>query len=204
MLSKEKIENINCLVEKLIIENGISKLNISQLCISTSISKKTFYKHFGSKKIFIEKYYLNMLRSAYINVIQIIQERNSFFEKFEKISQLVEKRIPLFNNKAMEELKKFYPDVSLKINYFKSSKIIPLLKLLIVKAQQRKIINDFDPQILINIFFGSISTIYNEQNNFIENQNTDLKFREVFEILLSGILAKKGKSFLKHKLVSIN
>jgi hypothetical protein len=145
-----------------------------------------------------------MLRSAYINVIQIIQERNSFFEKFEKISQLVEKRIPLFNNKAMEELKKFYPDVSLKINYFKSSKIIPLLKLLIVKAQQRKIINDFDPQILINIFFGSISTIYNEQNNFIENQNTDLKFREVFEILLSGILAKKGKSFLKHKLVSIN
>ncbi len=101
-------------------------------------------------------------------------------------------------------MKKFYPDVSLKINYFKSSKIIPLLKLLIVKAQQRKIINDFDPQILINIFFGSISTIYNEQNNFIENQNTDLKFREVFEILLSGILAKKGKSFLKHKLVSIN
>lgn len=204
MLSKEKINEINNLAEKLISENGISNLNISQLCFSASISKKTFYKYLGNKKIFIEKYYLNMLRNAYIDVIQIIQERNSFFDKLEKISQLVEKRVPLFNNKVMTELKNNYPEVSLKINYFKSNKIIPLLTFLITKAQQRKIINDLDPQILINILFGSISTIYYEQNNFIEIQKTDLKFREVFEILLGGILTKKGKSFLKHKLVSIN
>ena len=204
MLPKEKIETINSLVEKLIIADGISNLNISALCASVSTSKKTFYKSFGSKEKFIEKFYLDMLRSAYINVIQIIQEGNSFFDKFEKISQLVEKRIPLFNNKSMEELKKYYPEVSLKINYFKSNKIVPLLTLLIEKAQQRKIINEFDTQLLINIFFSSVSTIYNEKNNFIEYKKTELKFREVFEILLSGILTKKGKSFLNHKLVNIN
>ena len=87
MLSKEKTNEIYLLSEKLIQEKGIAKMNISELCNSASISKKTFYRIFGSKQNFIEKFYLNMLRNAYIEVVSIIQARNSFFDKFENISQ---------------------------------------------------------------------------------------------------------------------
>lgn len=204
MLTKEKINEVYLLSEKSIQENGIVKMNISEICFSASISKKTFYRIFGSKQNFIEKFYLNMLRSAYLEVISIIQERNSFFDKFEKISQIVEKRIPFLNNKTFTEIKSKYPKIAIKISYFKSNKIIPLLTLLIEKAQQRKIINNHDPIIMINVFFGAISSIYNPQFSFIENEKNDVKFKEVFEILLSGILTKKGKSFLKYMLVSTN
>ncbi len=204
MLSKEKTNEIYLLSEKLIQEMGIVKMNISLLCNSASISKKTFYSAFGSKQNFIEKFYLNMLRNAYIEVVSIIQERNSFFDKFEKISHIVEEKIPFFNNKSIEELKSKYPEVVFKINYFKSKKIVPLLTLLIEKAQQRKIINNHRPKIMINVFFGAISSIYNSQFSLIESDKKELKFRDVFEILLSGILTKKGKNFLKYKLVNIN
>ena len=62
MISKEKIEQIYHLTEELIQKKGISKINVSELCTSALISKKTFYKYFGSKQIFIEKFYLEMLR----------------------------------------------------------------------------------------------------------------------------------------------
>jgi AcrR family transcriptional regulator len=204
MLSKEKTNEIYLLSERLIQENGIVKMNISELCSSVSISKKTFYRNFGSKKNFIEKFYMNMLKNAYIEVISIIQAKNSFFDKFENISQIVENRIPFFNNNSFQLLKNKYPEVAVNINYFKNNKIIPLLTLLIEKAQQRKIINDYNPGIMINVFFGAISSIYYSQFSLIKSEKNEIKFREVFEILLRGILTKKGKSFLNQKLVNIN
>lgn len=204
MLSKEKTNEIYLLSEKLIQEKGIAKLNISELCNSASISKKTFYRNFVSKQNFIEKFYLNMLKNAYIEVVSIIQARNSFFDKFENISNIVEKRVPFFNNNSFQLLKSKYPEVAVKINFFKSNKIIPLLTLLIEKAQQRKIINDYNPGVMINVFFGAISSIYNSQFSFTEADKSEIKFNEVFEILLGGILTKKGKNFLNYKLVNIN
>ena len=204
MLSKEKTNEIYLLSERLIQEKGIAKMNISELCNSASISKKTFYRNFGSKQNFIEKFYLNMLRNAYIEVVATIQAKNSFFDKFENISNIVEKRVPFFNNNSFQLLKSKYPEAAAKINYFKSNKIIPLLTLLIEKAQQRKIINDYNPGIMINVFFGAISSIYYSQFSLIKSEKKEIKFREVFEILLGGILTKKGKNFLNHKLVNIN
>ena len=204
MLSKEKTNEIYLLSEKVIQEKGIAKMNISELCNSASISKKTFYRLFGSKQNFIEKFYLNMLRNAYIEVVATIQAKNSFFDKFENISNIVEKRVPFFNNNSFQLLKSKYPEVAVKINYFKSNKIIPLLTLLIEKAQQRKIINDYNPRIMINVFFGAISSIYYSQFSLIDNEKNEVKFSEVFEILLGGILTKKGKNFLNYKLVNIN
>lgn len=187
-----KLETINRIfemAEETILRKGIQGLNISGMCIQLGISKKTFYKNFRNKEEFIERIYLKMLKSTYNEVIYVLQTKRPFIVKFELISNEIEKRIPFFNYKALRELKKKYPNITLKIDYFKNNHIIPLLTLLIKKAQHKNIINNFNPKILINVFLATINSIYINEYHFRGNE---IKVKEVFKLLLIGVLKKKG------------
>ncbi len=197
MKSKEKIKKIYDLAEEHILKEGITRLNISNLCSCLEMSKKTFYKEFQSKEQFIKNLYLKNLSNSYLEVICIIQKKNSFFEKFEGISKIVERGLPLFNNNAILELYGKYPQIVSQINSFKEQRIIPMFVLLIKKAQEHKIINNFEPRIIFDIFYLTISSIQATENKQIVTQR-NIGFNDVFNILLKGVLTRKGKNFINY------
>lgn len=201
MLKKEKINIIYSKTEILILNEGIRRFNITNLCKEIMLSKKTFYKEFNSKELFLEKFYMNMMRKSYMQIIEIIQKNDSFFEKFNNISNIVQSRLPFFNNFSLDELVIKYPIIGQKIYQFKDTKILPLLTLLIKDAQKHNIVNNFEPKMMLQVFFAATSFIYKDRKSELDEK---VNFKNIFEILLKGILTKRGKNFLNHKLVSIN
>lgn len=62
MFTKNKLNTIYNYAEKIIMNEGIRKLNISDMCTNLGISKKTFYLEFESKENFIRKFYFKKIK----------------------------------------------------------------------------------------------------------------------------------------------
>ena len=203
MVNQEKKNLIFFNAEENIKKYGLKYFRITQLCIDIHISKRTFYKIFCSKEELIKELYLNMLIGSYEDVIFILQAKTSFINKIEDISNIIEKRFYLFNNDSMDDLENSYPSVFLEVSSFRNERIKPLLILLIKKAQKHKIINDFEPELLIDLFFVSITSIFTEKLRNMENGNNQYQFRDIFNLILNGLLSKRGKSSLNYKLTKL-
>jgi AcrR family transcriptional regulator len=201
MLRQEKRNLILATAEKNIKIYGLSYFRISQLCTDIHISKRTFYKIFDSKEEFLKELYLNMLITSYEAVVFILQAKTSFIKKIEDISKIIEARFKLFNNDTMAELKKLYPSIYLEVEFFQNERIKPLFMLLIKKAQKHKIINDFEPKFLITLFFEIITSMFTENLRNVSNGKNSYCFRDVFDLVLNGLLTKKGKSILNYNLL---
>ncbi|MBK7105967.1 MAG: TetR/AcrR family transcriptional regulator [Ignavibacteriae bacterium] len=195
MQFKERENIIFNLVEVQILRNGITSLNISELCKDIGMSKKTFYKYYSNKEKFLSKFFLELLKKSYLDIILITQKKDSFFEKFEKIMQIVQTNSPFFNQNILSELKVKYPEVLKQINNFKQIKIFPLFTFLIKNAQKHNIINKFEPKTMLHLFFSIISS-NSIINTKIVNEKGKNEFTEIFQILLKGVLTKKAKNFL--------
>jgi hypothetical protein len=180
----------------------LRKINISEMCKNFGISKKTFYKEFESKENFIRKFYFKKLSEAYISLVSTIQKQDTFAEKIINISQVIENSIPIFNSNKLNEVAEIYPKVFERLINFKNNRVVPLFNLMISSAQKHNIINNYNSSIMLQVFFSVISSIHDSKRTLSIGEN--IKFNDVFQILLNGILTKKGKSFLSNKLVNIN
>ncbi|MBI1931275.1 MAG: TetR/AcrR family transcriptional regulator [Ignavibacteriales bacterium] len=195
MIAKDKKYKLYAQTGEIILSKGINRFNISYLCKNTSISKKTFYKDFSSKQDFLAKFYLDLLHKSYYEIISTIQNNNTFFEKFENIAKIVQKRSVYFNVNILSVIEEKFPEVLVQINNFKQNRILPLFTLLIENAQKHNMINNFDPKTILNLFFSIISS-HSIITTKREISDTKTEFTEIFQILLKGVLTKKGKNFL--------
>jgi hypothetical protein len=180
---------------------GLRTFTTTHLCKNLNISKKTFYKIYNSKEELIGELFLDTLIGSYENVVVILQAKTSFISKIGDISFIVENQFQLFNNNTMTELKKLYPSIYFEVDNFRNKRIKPLLVLLIEKAQKHKIINEFEPKFLITLFFSIITSIFTENLKNTGSKNKQYLFRDVLNLILSGLLTKRGKSILNYNLL---
>jgi len=182
-------------------KDGLKTIKITPLCNNLHISKKTFYIVFNSKEELISELFIDILIGSYVNVLVVLQAKTSFVKKIEEISTIIEDKFQLFNNDTMTELKNLYPSIYFEVENFRNERIKPLFMLLIKKAQKHKIINEFEPKFLITLFFAIITSIFTENLRNDKNGNNQYRFRNVFDLVLNGLLTKKGKSILNYNLL---
>jgi AcrR family transcriptional regulator len=190
---------LNFLGEKYL-EKGYQNYRVADLASELNIIKKTFYKHFRNKEDLVREVLTKYLRDAYTTVVTIIQAKSNVVEKFLSLSKMVEIYFKIFNETSIARLKQYQPQLAVQINEFRSNRVIPLIKLLLKIGSRKKLIINIPPEIILQTFTAALGSIID--NKFIGT--TDYSFRHTFKyafyMLLNGILTKKGKQYLNHKI----
>lgn len=175
--------------------NGVTPFRIDSISKALCVSKKTIYKIYDSKEDLIEKTLMNILLTAYNEVINIIAEESPFVEKFYSIFRIVKSNLRTFDDKSLLTLKKSYPAVWLKIARFRKYDVLPLLNMLIAGGIKKGVLYDYPIEIYLHLIYSIIKETAGKGG-----EELDL----LLQIILNGSLTKKGRKFLNNMLVNVN
>jgi AcrR family transcriptional regulator len=198
---KKKEDTVEKIIDHLsqrFLLRGYRKFSMDQIASSLQISKKTIYKHFTNKENIVRIVLIKNLNEAYNVVITIIQARSNVVEKFIGLSEMVKKYISIFNDASLKRLSKDMPQLADEIIGFRENRVIPLIKLLLRIGKKKDIILDVPEEIILKVFTTSLGAIV-ETKNDDDQFRYDQSFVKAFNLLLSGILTKKGQQIFKYK-----
>ncbi|MFA3781476.1 TetR/AcrR family transcriptional regulator [Melioribacteraceae bacterium 4301-Me] len=200
--TKSEIEEkiINLLNNKFS-QKGYHKFTMDELASELHVSKKTIYRSFPTKEELLRKMLIDKLSFAYTVIVSNIQAQTNVVEKFIEFSKIIQEYFVLFNDESLYRLKHYYPKLADEIINLKKERVIPLIKLLLRVGRKKKIILDIPDNIIIKVFTAALSSISQMKKSYneIEYQKT---FESAFELLLNGILTKKGKQLLINKRIN--
>jgi len=178
------------------ITNGYKKIILDEITVDLAISKKTIYKEFSTKEELLNFVFLGELTKTYQKLVMLVQEKSPMFDKVEKLADLVASYIILFSEESLQKLKKEFPDIWKKIVFFRMSKILPLINHIINHSKKHKIINNISNELVINLFNNSLTTATDKSFLIHNNLTQEAVFKTIFNILLNGMLTRKGKKLL--------
>lgn len=186
---------IGYLREELIIR-GYRNISLDEVTDSLGISKKTIYKHYKNKESIYSEIFKGELESAYNDLIILLQEKSPMAEKVSKLSKIIEKNLMLFNINTLQNLKKEFYGLWKEIVLFRKERVFPLIDLLIDHSKKNGLIAEYPNELIIELFSTSLNLASERKHNFQSQTNYQLVYKSIFEILLNGILTKKGKKIL--------
>lgn len=185
--------------EKKLLSNGFYKFSMDELAKDLNISKKTLYKSFGSKEDLIRNALTDFLNQTYGTVISVSQAKSNVIEKFISFSGMVEHYFRVFNDNSLDRLKKKFPELGYSIDNFRNKRVLPLIKVMLKIGKKKKLITDIPDEIILKVFVSALGTIaasrYDSYSGFTYNET----FKLAFDLLLNGILTKKGRQVLTVK-----
>ncbi|WP_286725132.1 TetR/AcrR family transcriptional regulator [Pelotomaculum sp. PtaB.Bin117] len=170
---------------------GFRKFTIDNIASDLSISKKTVYKYFTSKKTLIDAvvdYHLEIL-SNYVK--NITNNQRSWLEKLEDIFfSYIPKYDPERLLEHMKELKLYFPEVWEKTERVKIIKREQVRKLIYTGLQNGDVSPDLNPAVAILVFERTMDAVL-EEGFLTENNLTPKQAMEaVKDTLLYGILRR--------------
>ncbi len=175
---------------------GYHKFTLDTIAQGTAISKKTIYKIFTDKEEIVRSLLTEKLNNAFNGLILLLQEKSPMIQKIYKLSEIIEKYIFLFNEESLANLKKEFPNLWKEIVLFRKQKVIPLFYFLLNHAKKHNLIADYSNELIIKLFSSSLD-ISIDKNFLTHNKySQQAVFRNLFDILVNGLLTKKGKKLL--------
>lgn len=196
MNTKEYKVLISDFINDKMMDEGYKKITLEEITSNLAISKKTVYKVFSSKEEIARSIFIGELTKAYQRLIQLIQEKSSMVMKIENLGEMIGRYIRLFNDASLHNLKKEYPNLWKEIVFFRKERVIPLINLLLNHSKKHDLIIDYPNELIIKLFSTSL-TISTEKSYLVHNKSDcQTVFQSIFDILLDGILTKKGKKLL--------
>jgi len=183
-------------------QHGFSKVPMDDIASGLRISKKTIYKSFGQKEDLVRKLLIDKLNFAHAVIVANIQAQTNVVDEFVEFSKMIKDYFVIFKGESLNRLKHYHLKLANEIITFKNERVIPLIKLLLRDGRRQKIILDIEDEIIIRAFTSSLSSIAEKKNNGNDNLSYHIAFITAFNMLLNGILTKKGKQLLINKRIN--
>jgi AcrR family transcriptional regulator len=105
---------------KLFFQKGYRSVTVDEIAASMSISKKTIYKHFNSKKEILEKTFDLYKDNITKDINQILENKDlTFPEKLKKVLSSIGIHLGGMNSLLFKDIQEYVPDLWEKIKTYK-------------------------------------------------------------------------------------
>lgn len=171
---------------------GFYKTSMDVLAAEMQVSKKTIYKYFATKNHLVEAVVQDTMKYLSSKIDEIVNNDQNAVLKILSLLDFLSKSILRASEKWMVDIKEHMPGLWIKIDKFRSKKMVVILSKIIEQGKSEGYIENKPNEIIITILITSIRAIINP--NFLSENK--LKVNDAlpvtFEILLKGILTEKG------------
>jgi AcrR family transcriptional regulator len=183
--------------KKRFFKEGLKKVHMDDIASDMGVSKKTLYKHFGSKEELAGAAVMLFQEEIREALASFRENTEDPIERFEKIVRFANKKLseagPLFLN----DIKREVPALWRSIEDFRRQEIMSHMNDILTEGKRKKQIRpEIDTHIATLVYLGAIETII--QPDVLEENNISLDdaFANIRNIFLGGIKTKiqEGKN----------
>ncbi len=183
-------------IQEKFLTDGYEKLRMDEISKKLKCSKKTIYKYYSSKEQLYRNIILAELENSYKELVILIQADNPMFEKVNKLKEIIKNHIVFLADDSLTNIKNEFPRLWKEILFIRGDKVLPLINVLLTHSMKHFIISDYPNELIIRLFSSALA-LSGSKKTMIQNKGQyQQTFDMIFEILLNGILTKKGKKLL--------
>ncbi len=196
-MDEDKKKIILTVAEDQFTKYGFKKTNVDEIAKRLRISKKTIYKFFPTKKSLLSEIVNGIKEQISVQIAEILSSNKNAVEKFYSFGQLIGNRLRKITPEWLEDLKTFSPELWANIEQFRRENIQKNMNTLLNQGKEEGLIIDKPNVIILSILLSSVEGVMNPE--FIINNNLSFQtaLNLTLEILIAGILTKKGRRVFK-------
>jgi AcrR family transcriptional regulator len=176
-------------------KKGLYKTSMDEIAGQLKISKKTIYKYFPSKEALVSAAVAHMLLSSEARVSKIVNSKKSAIEKFVELLSEYSSEMCGACDLWVNDLQHHYPEVWEMIDGFRTEKVYEFAKKLLKQGRKEKIIANYPPEIILELYAAGIRAVVNPEFLLQNNFSMHKALETVYNIYLNAILTEEGKSF---------
>jgi AcrR family transcriptional regulator len=175
---------------------GFYKTTVGEIAKDLMMSKNTIYKYFPNKEALVRETTHYMIQIIKTRIMGILSSRGNAIDKLVRIIDFMGGYVMRMDDKWLKDIQIHAPDLWEEIDRTRRILAYQNLAKLIEQGKKEKIIVDYPNEIILTVFIASMRSVINP--GFL----TNLRYtnREAvnftFNIILNGILTKKGKNIL--------
>jgi len=183
--------------QKKFFREGFYKTTVEEIARELTMSKNTIYKYFPNKKALVRETTRYLITIIKTNIIHILHSKGNAIDKLIRIIDFMGGYIMRMDDKWLKDIQIHAPELWEEIDQTRRILAYENLAKLVEQGKREKIIVDYPNEIILTVFVASMRSVVNP--GFL----TNLRYtnREAvnftFNIILNGILTKKGKAILK-------
>lgn len=182
---------------ELFLKYGFYKTTMDDIARELKISKKTIYKHFSTKNDLLNEIIENTKSYVRKNINRIVSNKDQSVIKIISLSDFLVSFLLKISETWINDLRTHNPRTWENIEYFRKETILYAFNKIINQGKKENLIIDKPNIIIVTIILSAIQGIINP--DFLLNNNFSVKeaFIQTFDILITGILTKKGRKVYK-------
>jgi AcrR family transcriptional regulator len=197
---EEKDRILNYAINKFHAE-GFYKTSMDEIAKDLQMSKKTIYKYFQSKEGLLEAVAGWLMNESKTHIDSILSSKDSVVTKFLKIINMYNSKVLKCSDKWFTDLQVHAPKLWQRIDEFRTNRIYQILSELVKEGKKEGLIQESIPTcVIVTSYNSTIRSMINYQFLYENNISVNDAANHAMQILLNGILTKKGKQeFARHK-----
>lgn len=198
--SEERSRILNYAINKFHSE-GFYKTSMDEIAKDLQMSKKTIYKYFQSKEGLLETVAGWLMEESKKQIDSILSSNDSVVVKFLMVINMYNSKILKCSEKWFTDLQIHAPKLWQRIDEFRTSRIYQVLSELVEDGKKEGLINEEIPTcVIVTSYNSTIRSMVNYQFLYENNISVSDAANHAMQILLNGILTKKGKQeFARHR-----
>lgn len=195
-MSSEKEKIISFCTRKFLAE-GFIKITMDEIASEMKMSKKTIYKNFDSKDGLISQVIESFTSAIGEKIDEIVSGNFDSLTKVLKIGEVILETVLRTSDKWMSDLNSADRKFWQQVEDFRTKTILKNFNIIITQGKKEGLIIDEPTILLITILISAIRSTVNPE--FIVNNNLSAQEagRKTLNILIMGILTKKGRKVFK-------
>ncbi len=194
----DKVQGILIQVSKLYHRYGIKSVTMDDVAHHLGISKKTLYEHFQDKKDLVSQV-LNVEHDTRCRKLDEIQQLNfNAIEELFEIYKSIKKMIHEYNPSMDYDIRKYYPDMYLKIREIKRKTMFEHTICNMNKGKDEGLYRkDINAGVIARLHLFRIENMIDNDLFSADELNSFEIFHELFIYHLYGIMSAKGREFFE-------
>jgi len=193
--------------QKLFFEQGYKKVTVDDIASSLTISKKTIYKYFSSKREILEETFEDYKENISRDINEILDKTNlSFPEKLKQVLSSIGVHLGGMNSLLFKDIQDYVPELWEKIHLYKyEAAFVRFNKLIEEGRKNGHIKRDINRGVVVALYASAIENLLDpafikslppELNREIPDYPVDV-FENAIKIIYEGILTPETIKSLK-------
>ena len=143
-------------------EEGFSHVPVEEITAALGISKKTFYKHFGSKDELLLLVTERLMAGIHAQFRSIVGGDTSFLEKLDALITFIGQRLMRLSRPMMRDLQRRSPGIWARVEQFRRERISNDFKGLLLRGMAEGFVReDVDIDLFLLAFTGAVEAVVN-------------------------------------------
>ena len=183
--------------EERFLREGFSRVRVDDIARELGISKKTFYKHFGSKEDLLRQIVRRTMSDTHASILKILESDKRFVAKLDDLMAFLGNQYARIGKNLMTDCHRYVPDLWDTVQKFRRERITSNVRGLILEGVREGLIReDLSVEVFQTAFIAGVEAVITPL--FLADHPMDGRqaLRSIMMMFFQGILTDPAREQL--------